>query len=63
MTRAVIALLLVAGFALAGCSRGDIDTESGAYGKASGETKLPPQGKPPAPGEDMAARARGNAPR
>ena len=38
-----------------------------AYGKVSNETKLPPQGKPPAPGTDFsqrgkAASAAGSAP-
>ena len=63
MTRMVVAFLLIAGFALAGCSRSDVDTSSGAYGKASGETKLPPQGKPPAPGEDVGRRAQQGVPR
>lgn len=53
-----LAVLLI-GAALAGCqSEPKIDAASGAYGKASEETQLPPQGKPPAPGEDVGARAK-----
>jgi hypothetical protein len=42
-----------------GCQQSEkVDVSTGNYGKASEETQLPPQGRPPAQGEDVNSRAK-----